>query len=88
MSRRVSLTLSDEEYEVLKAYAKAANLTPTTVVHKLFTELVPVFSSVVIAAQLAEEDKKASLIKLQSALLDGIHTATGISSELQKDLSS
>lgn len=88
MSHRVSLTLSDDEYEVLKAYAKIAGVTPTTVIHKLFTELIPVFSSVVVATQMADQDKKTSLIKLQSALLDGIHVATGISSSLQKDLNS
>lgn len=86
MSRRVNLTLTDEEYEVLKAYSLAAKTTPTGVIHSIFQELIPVFKTVVSAVEIADQDKKASLSKLQTVLIDGIHNASGISSELHKEL--
>lgn len=87
MTRRVNLTLTDEEYEVLKAYSLATKKTPTGVIHSIFQELIPVFQTVVFAVEMADKDKKASLSKLQTVLIDGIHNASGISSELQKELS-
>lgn len=87
MTRRVNLTLTDEEYEVLKAYSLAAKTTPTGVIHSIFQELIPVFQTVVSAVEMADKDKKASLSKLQTVLIDEIHNASGISSELQKELS-
>lgn len=86
MTRRVNLTLTDDEYEVLKAYSLITKTTPTGVIHSIFQELIPVFTAVVSAVEIADQDKKASLSKLQTVLIDGIHNASGISSELQKEL--
>ena len=86
MTRRVNLTLTDEEYEVLKAYSFITKTTPTGIIHSIFQELIPVFQTVVSAVEIADKDKMASLSKLQAVLIDGIHNASGISSELQKEL--
>lgn len=86
MTRRVNLTLTDEEYEVLKAYSLITKTTPTGVIHSLFQELIPVFKTVVSAVEIADQDKKSSLSKLQTVLIDGIYNASSISSDLQKEL--
>jgi hypothetical protein len=88
MSRRVNLTLTDKEYEILKAYSLVTKTTPTGVIHSIFQELIPVFQTVVSAIEVADKDKNASLSKLQAVLIDRIHSAAGISSELQKEMNS
>lgn len=84
--KRVNLSLSESEYEVLKVYAEVMNSNPTSIVHNVIQELIPVFRSVSEAINLAESNKNASLLKLQSTLLDGLNAATTISSDLQKEI--
>lgn len=84
--KRVNLSLSESEYEVLKVYAEVMNSNPTSIIHNVIQELIPVFRSVSEAINLAESNKNASLLKLQSTLLDGLNAATTISSDLQKEI--
>ena len=84
--KRVNLSLSESEYEVLKVYAEVMNSNPTRIIHNVIQELIPVFRSVSEAINLAESNKNASLLKLQSTLLDGLNAATTISSDLQKEI--
>jgi hypothetical protein len=84
--KRVNLSLSESEYEVLKVYAEVMNSNPTSIIHNVIQELIPVFRSVSEAINLAESNKNASLLKLQSTLLDGLNAAATISSDLQKEI--
>ena len=62
--KRVNLSLSESEYEVLKVYAEVMNSNPTSIIHNVIQELIPVFRSVSEAINLAESNKNASLLKL------------------------
>ena len=86
VKKRVNLSLSESEYEVLKAYAEVMKSNHTSIVHDIIQELIPVFQSVSEAINLAESNKNASLLKLQSTLIDGLNAATTISSDLQKEI--
>lgn len=86
MKKRVSLTLSDGEYQVLKDYSDLLKTTPTTVIYELFNEVFPTFKLLVDASKEADVDKRNTLLKLQFTLLNGIHNAAGVSAEIQKEL--
>ncbi len=88
MSHRVNITLPDDVYLALKEYAAVNNSQPTTIARDLLIEMMPSFIAVTKAAKEAQNSKKTALMSLQSVLIDGIHNASGISSELQKELNS
>lgn len=83
---RVSLTLSEEEYEVLKLFSEAAKTTPTRIIHNLYQEVMPSFKTVNDAIKSAEFSKHDALSKIQTMLLNHLHEASGVSREIQKEL--
>lgn len=87
MVKRVNVTLSDDHYEVLKAYSFVVGRTPTRLVGDLIEEFIPAFSAMVEAAQSVENDKNSALLKYQELLLDSMKNAVTISSELHGEIS-
>ena len=81
MVRRVNITLSDSDYEVLKSYSIIMGRSPTRLVGDVLQELIPSFSGVVEAAKVVNDDRSAALSKLQTLLLTGIHQAAFIGLE-------
>ena len=76
MSHRVNVTLSDEDYEILKAYSLLLGKSPTTFLGNLTEELCPIFKSVIEASKLAENNKDKAMNALNKLALSAIaHTA-------------
>mgnify|MGYP001183663893 FL=1 len=77
MAHRVNVTLSDQDYETLKAYASLLGITPTNFAGKLIEELCPSFKVVIEASKLAENNKDKAMNALNKLALSAIaHTAT------------
>lgn len=84
MSKRVSIVLTDDEYEVLQAYASASHKRPTTVVSDIVKDLLPTFTLVSAAVNKAEGDKAKVLADLNLALLKGIYQASELAVVIDK----
>lgn len=87
MAHRVNATLPDDVYEVLRKYSALMGTTPSTVLRDFVIEMTPSFSGVIDAVRLAEGNKKKALEEIQSLLLDRVHEAVSLSSEVQREIS-
>jgi len=87
MAHRVNATLPDDVYEVLRKYSALMGTTPSTVLRDFVIEMTPSFSGVIEAVRLAEGNKKKALEEIQSLLLDRVHEAVSLSSDVQREIS-
>ena len=84
--RRVSITISDDDYKIIADYAAIAQKPPTTIVRDLVVELLPTFKAVVDAVKQVGIDKQSAISSMQLELLSRLNDASSVSYDLQKEL--
>jgi hypothetical protein len=85
MSKRVNLTIPDEEYSILQRYAEALGTTPSTVGRDLLCQVSQSMRGVVEALDAAGDDKQKAILLMQAELMKGIASSSSESVELQKE---
>lgn len=87
MARRVSISLSDEEYRILSEYATVTQDLPTSVAGELVRSMLPRYEILVKAFLLVQSGKVEEGSRLaQSLVLRSINEASGASLELQEEM--
>jgi hypothetical protein len=87
MAKRVSITLTDREYQILADYAKVFSDLPTSVVSHLVKEMLPRYEILIKARLLVEAGKFEEAASLANTLvLRAINDASSASVELQEEI--
>lgn len=84
--KRISITLSEDDYNLIAEYAEIFQKPPTTIVRDLVVELLPTFKAVVDAVKQVGIDKQAAISSMQLELLSRLSDAASVSHDLQKEL--
>lgn len=80
--KRVNLSLDDETYSTISAYADILGTTPTRVIHEVLKEVVPTFKSLTDIANRASEDRTKAITDLQSLVISKVASISTDAAEL------
>ena len=84
MVKRVNVTLSDDHYEILKAYAVVVGRSPTRLVGDMLIDFMPAFSSMVNAARLVDTNRADAINQINTLFLSTLQDSVTTVNEINK----
>lgn len=86
MTKRVNLTLSDEDFNDLKVFCDALGTRPATFIHSILQESMGPIREVLEALKDVESSKLSASIKLQHILNSRVSDAAALSVEVGEEI--